>query len=213
MLTTLYAEQRKQTQGWRYYLSWWTTNNLKTYHPIDELYDQLNLKFRRAKFSDIDKLHDLERTAYLKVAERFSKEQIEIWLEKAPTTFFVVESVDSEIIGYALYVEFDETASDAEVRFDDGVKTAEIVSLATHRYYEGIGIGTTLLELLEDLALKNFCKRIILEVNIENRLAIRLYEKHGYSRVKEIKNYYAVGDAAYVMEKLIDSANMNKLLE
>lgn len=44
-------------------------------------------------------------------------------------------------------------------------------------------------------------KDLILEVNIKNIKAISLYQKFGFKKIKEIKNYYNKTDSAIVMVK------------
>ena len=84
----------------------------------DETYDldeELQIAIRRAKLSDLDEIYELEKVCFHTGKGRFEKHEIEEWLENSAATFFVVESVENDLIGYGLYQEFDEDAPDAEI--------------------------------------------------------------------------------------------------
>jgi ribosomal protein S18 acetylase RimI-like enzyme len=65
--------------------------------------------------------------------------------------------------------------------------------------YRGRGIGATLLEACEAQIPVN---KIRLCVRPSNDVAIRLYERFGYTKVGEWTKYYQDDESALVMEKL-----------
>lgn len=67
---------------------------------------------------------------------------------------------------------------------------AELWTIGVARAYQGHGYGRLLLE--GSLALATLCqaKRCFLEVRESNRVAIALYESHGFKRAGVRKNYY-----------------------
>jgi ribosomal-protein-alanine N-acetyltransferase len=75
---------------------------------------------------------------------------------------------------------------------------AWIATLAVLPEYRGRGIGTALLQACEAQIPVN---RIRLCVRPSNEVAIRLYEKFGYTKVGEWTKYYTDGESALVMEK------------
>jgi ribosomal protein S18 acetylase RimI-like enzyme len=176
-----------------------------------ELDDELQISIRRAKLSDIDELNELEKVCFTPDKGRFERHEIEGWLENSSATFFVVESVEKDLIGYGLYQEFDEDAPDAEIQHNDDIKTAEIVCIAVHPYYQKLHIGSKLLDMVHDLAVQNGCGRFLLEVGVANLDAIRFYENKGYAEIKELENYYQKGVNAYLMEARPDSIVMHRL--
>lgn len=70
------------------------------------------------------------------------------------------------------------------------------------RSEHGKGFGKYLLKHIEEISRKKKCKKIILEVNSKNRIAIGLYKKFGYLIV-EIKEKINYGKKVtkYIMEK------------
>ena len=77
--------------------------------------------------------------------------------------------------------------------------------LAIKEEYRGRGIGTALIEYLEDIVLKN-ADKIFLVVADFNPKAKRFYEKIGYRQVGEIPNLYREGITEYLMMKEKGSA-------
>ena len=83
------------------------------------------------------------------------------------------------------------------VRRSEGL--AWIATLAVLPEFRGRGIGARLLEMCERAIPIN---RIRLCVRPSNEVAIRLYERYGYTRVGEWTKYYQDGESALVMEKM-----------
>jgi ribosomal-protein-alanine N-acetyltransferase len=84
-----------------------------------------------------------------------------------------------------------------DVRRTEGV--AWIATIAVLPEYQGQGIGAALLNACETQITLN---RIRLCVRPTNEVAIRLYERFGYTRVGEWTKYYQDGESALVMEKI-----------
>ena len=61
-----------------------------------------------------------------------------------------------------------------------------ISNIAIYPEYRGIGLGTKLLNFIEDLAKNRKLKRIVLEVEKKNLNAIKVYENFGFKKEKEI---------------------------
>ena len=77
--------------------------------------------------------------------------------------------------------------------YDDIYDRYEIEYIGVLEEYRNKGIGSKLMEYLSD-------KPISLEVEINNKYAIKLYEKYGFKKVSVRKNYYN-GNDAYLMVK------------
>jgi len=56
-----------------------------------------------------------------------------------------------------------------------------ISNIAVYPEFRGCGLGTRLLEKMEEEAVERGCKMIVLDVEADNRGAIRLYQKLGYN--------------------------------
>lgn len=89
--------------------------------------------------------------------------------------FFVAESA-GERVGYALM----------KCALDEG----QLCNIATSESVRGRGIGCALTLALIDEARRRSLRVIMLEVRESNTAAIKMYEKCGFFKVGERKNYY-----------------------
>jgi len=141
-----------------------------------------SLKIREASFKDLFRVVKIER-------ENFSKP----WglggfvseLVKRDSIFLVVEFEDN-VIGYVVtWISFDE---------------AYIANIAVDLNYQGIGVGSRLIDYLLNILKEKGIRRVILEVRLSNFVARRLYEKFGFKVVGIRKNMYHDGEDGLVME-------------
>jgi len=72
-----------------------------------------------------------------------------------------------------------------------GPYEAEVMNVAVHPDYRGLGISTKLLEALLDLGEKRSVSEFTLEVRIGNQAAIHLYEKFGFVKEGIRPNFYS----------------------
>ena len=91
----------------------------------------------------------------------------------------IIAYKEDSIIGFLIY--------------DDIYDRYEIEYIGVLEQYRNKGIGSKLMEYLND-------KNISLEVDINNEIAIKLYEKYGFKKVSIRENYYNNHDA-YLMVK------------
>ncbi|HEX2023049.1 MAG TPA: GNAT family N-acetyltransferase [Candidatus Thermoplasmatota archaeon] len=80
---------------------------------------------------------------------------------------------------------------------------ARILILAVDERARGKGIGARLVKLFEERFVSRGIRRVNLEVRISNETAIRLYERMGFEKRKVLPQYYADGEDAYMMTKLV----------
>ena len=78
-----------------------------------------------------------------------------------------------------------------------------ISGIAVDKEYRMKGIGTSLLKMLEDEFRNDAFDTVTLEVRKSDRVAIQVYEKHGYKPTYTVKGYYADGEDAVVYKKRI----------
>ena len=101
--------------------------------------------------------------------------------------FRSVATIDGIVVGYAL-------AFHSESR-------AEIHSIAVAPARRGLGVAVALLNrTIASLQRRGF-KTVSLTVRLENRSAIRLYQKLGFQRVRRVNGYYEDGAPAWRMRK------------
>lgn len=103
--------------------------------------------------------------------------------------FFLVAKEGGQVLGYCgLYMAFDE---------------GEIINVAVAPGFRKRGIADSMLGELLTQAGKKGVHRFFLEVRVSNIPAIRLYEKHGFTRQGIRKNFYAEShEDAYVMNRM-----------
>jgi ribosomal-protein-alanine N-acetyltransferase len=82
-----------------------------------------------------------------------------------------------------------------------GEKEARILMLAVDIPFRNNGIGTGLMTIFEQEAIKVKVNKVRLEVRTDNQVAIDFYKNHGYSITSLLPSYYNDGSDAYSMEK------------
>lgn len=103
-----------------------------------------------------------------------------------PNSRYIVAKIDEEIVGFAGII----------LLPDD----AEIMNIVTKKLQRNKGIGNLLLEKIIEMA-KEERNNISLEVNEENFIAIKMYEKYGFKKVGLRKKYYNGKNDAIIMTK------------
>ena len=82
-------------------------------------------------------------------------------------------------------------------------ETAEVLNIAVDLPYRGRGIGAELLSALHEKAKELGAERMMLEVRASNVAAIAMYQKFGYEKISVRKGYYADGEDADIMQKIL----------
>ena len=82
-------------------------------------------------------------------------------------------------------------------------ETAELLNIAVAKEWRRQGIGDTLINALHARAKELGAERMMLEVRCSNVPAIALYRKYGYEKIAVRKGYYADGEDADIMEKIL----------
>lgn len=138
------------------------------------------ISIERATVNDLEMLYNIERECF--TLEAFTKQQIAFLLEN-PHNIRLAAWENNEIAGFiiGLIQNFDETRIGRIYTLDVAVK---------HRRK---GIGLKLLNELERVFREKGVKDCYLEARTDNMAAQELYRKHGYTEVKQLKNYYSKG--------------------
>ena len=114
------------------------------------------------------------------------KTKIQDDFKNNPYTKYLVYLKDNKVVGFLNYY----------LIYD----RIEIVNFNVLENYQNEHIGSSILEKLIEIGYEKKLKNITLEVRIDNKKAIYLYEKYGFKRVSVRKNYYQ-GIDALLMEK------------
>lgn len=135
---------------------------------------------RRATIKDLETLCKIERECF--TLEAFTKQHIAFLLEN-PRNIRLAAWENNEIAGFiiGLIQNFNETRIGRIYTLDVAVK---------HRRK---GIGLKLLNELEQVFIEKGVKNCYLEARTGNVAARELYRKHGYTEVKQLKDYYSRG--------------------
>jgi len=143
------------------------------------------MKIEKVKIKDLEQIISLEKTTFK--ADSFSKESIEQLIHD--NNFFLkLVNDDGKIIGFVIILEQER-------------KTLNIINFLIKEGYRHKGLGSYLLNyVIMEVEKSQIFKRIILNVRISNLSALKLYQNHNFRIIKEIDNYYRIGDNAYLME-------------
>lgn len=76
-----------------------------------------------------------------------------------------------------------------------------IVTLDVDTAYRRVGLGSTLMQAVEERFCAAGCTSALLEVAVNNDAALKFYKKHGYSVLKTLRRYYPGGLDGLLMGK------------
>jgi ribosomal-protein-alanine N-acetyltransferase len=138
------------------------------------------------RFEDILKISQLEKECFS--ADPWSY-QLFANSFAASTFHTVLAEENGEVIGYAAIT----VAGDS----------ADIENIAVAEPYRHSGVGGKLLTALIGIAEVEGAKAIFLEVRVSNADAMKLYLKHGFCGVYARPRYYAGGEDALVMKRVL----------
>lgn len=139
---------------------------------ISRLLDVLTAEIRPMEVSDIDGIAEIEKECF---SAPWSRNGIsdELDNEKA---HFLAAVCDNRVLGY--------------IGVHEVCGEAYIDNIAVRSEYRQLGLGEKLLIAAQEGAFSRKCEFISLEVRKSNSAALSLYEKLGYEKVGERKNFY-----------------------
>ncbi|MFO1090447.1 MAG: GNAT family N-acetyltransferase [Hyphomicrobiales bacterium] len=150
--------------------------------------DPAPLTIRAAHRGDVEALVGLEEATFdydLLSARSFRHHAT------SPSSVLLVAEDATGLAGYALMLQ------------REGSRTARLYSLAVARRCRGQGIGARLMEAIEMAARARGVGRLTLEVKVDNRSALALYERRGYRVFGRHDDYYDDGSDALRLEKIL----------
>ena len=142
-----------------------------------------DLVIRSADLSDIKSIMALEQGS---IVHPWESKAIESLIVDKNKKCYVAD-LHGEVVGYV----------GAETVLDE----CSIGNIVTHKDYRGRGFATEILGILLDILKKNGVAKVFLEVEHDNIPAIALYEKHGFTRYGQRRDYYGPGKDAVLMNK------------
>ena len=147
------------------------------------------VRIRSAELSDLDDLVALEEHSF--TSDRLSRAQFRRHLDSDSAKVLVASTGPHRFLGTAV------------VFFRKRSGVARLYSIATHHAARGQGVGSALLDAVEQLARRRRCRALRLEVRADNPGAARLYERLGYRRLAAMSGYYEDGGDGWRYEKLL----------
>ena len=150
--------------------------------------DRLHVRIERATINDLGRLCEIERECF--TLEAFSRLHIGHLLEN-PHTRSLVARVSADIVGFII----------GSIERVGEVVFGHIYTLDIAVKYRRKGIGMKLLNRLEQEFVEENVRECYLEARMDNTGALELYHKHGYARVKLLRNYYSKGRHGILLVK------------
>ena len=144
------------------------------------------MRVRQATLNDLDGMMKIEQLCF--GDERFDRGTVKAYISRKDA--FAIIAVEGGLIAGA-------AMASVSTRLDCG----RIGSVAVIDTFRGKGLGKRLLEACEKEFRRRGIARFMLEVAVDNKDAVRLYEGNGYQIVGVVEGYYSIGKDAYVMEK------------
>lgn len=148
----------------------------------------MHLNLRPATLDDLPALVELEDRCF--DYDRLSRRNFQWMITRANASLILAEG-DGRLFGYSL------------VLFHQGTSLARLYSIAIDPRARGNGLGQKLLQAAEASARGHDCAYLRLEVRPDNKAAIGLYERNGYSPFARVQDYYQDHSEALRFEKRI----------
>ncbi|MGB9854460.1 MAG: ribosomal protein S18-alanine N-acetyltransferase [Candidatus Bathyarchaeales archaeon] len=135
------------------------------------------ISIQDASLRHLDRLYEIEQKCFK--SEAFTKHQIAHLLAH-PNSISLIAKDNRNIIGFIIGVIFHEREK----------LTGHILTIDVYPSHQRMGIGTMLLKQIEKIFTGKGVKTCYLEAREDNVAALNLYQKLGYRKVGNLKNYY-----------------------
>jgi len=119
--------------------------------------------------------------------KRYSAELLRYLLESSDSIVFIAE-YNATIVGFIL----------AHMK---NATEGYISTLDVTESFRKKRVASKLLSAVESVLTERHCKQIMLEVAVDNKAAISLYEKAGYAKAGKKQKFYSDRTDAFVLEK------------
>lgn len=128
-------------------------------------------------------------------------------IEKKFPQFLCKNSINKNLLDdpfteYYIYIENNQILG--FINYDILYERAELLYIAVIEEAQNKKIGSKLLEFMIKNCREKNIQNITLEVNVENKKAIALYEKYGFQKVAIRKNYYQGIDGILMEKELVE---------
>ena len=139
----------------------------------------------------------MNKTDYEQIKQNLVRDFDDFWTISSLETemqnkdnYFAIAKEDDTIVGFAgMMMNYDCT---------------EILNIVVHKKYRRQGIASKLLEHLIEYSKQHEKQSIMLEVNVQNEIALGLYKKYNFEEVGKRKKYYNNQDDAILMTLFLE---------
>ncbi len=143
------------------------------------------IKIREMTIEDVDNVHVIEKEQFV---VPWTKDSFIRELTENVCGLYYVAEVDGVIAGY--------------IGLWHVITEGHMTNVAVLKKYEGMGIGTMLMQKIIDVAIEKEMIGITLECSTVNEKALHIYKKFGFVIEGERKEYYEVTkEDCYIMWK------------
>jgi len=137
----------------------------------------LTITIKQATNKDLETLYKIEKECFTK--EAFTKKQIENLLQN-PNAISLIAQTSNETAGFIIGL----------IHQSNKTRIGHVITIDVAIKHRRKGIGTKLLNELEQKFIRKDIETCYLEARIDNIAARELYRKQGYKQTKQLKHYY-----------------------
>lgn len=137
----------------------------------------MSVTVQEASIKHLDQLCEIEIECFEE--EAFTKEQIAYLLTDCGSVSFVAK-VSGEMVGFIM----------GRVYTERKPAVGRILTIDVSTEHRRKGIGLRLLQEVEKVFRNESVEMCYLEVREDNGAALSLYQKHGYKKIRKLRNYY-----------------------
>jgi ribosomal protein S18 acetylase RimI-like enzyme len=151
---------------------------------------------REFRKSDFQRLWEIDQACFVS-GIAYSQEELAYYMTRRTAFTIVAEAPEAKIVGFLV-------GHCVRVK---GEQIGHIITIDILAEARRSGLGTELMALAEKRLGESGCRRISLEVAVDNSGAIAFYQRHGYSIRRVIPRYYNGELDALEMEKELQAAS------
>jgi len=141
---------------------------------------------RRLKKEDLEKVQNI---ADISLEEEYNRELF-ITIKELWNDGFLVHEINGEVTGFVCGIILDS-------------ETVRVLMLAVHPFYRNRGIGSELLQRFMEVSSSIGTSKVVLEVRVGSRKAIKFYQKRGFQIVERLEDFYTNGEDGYQMVRYL----------
>ena len=146
-----------------------------------------DVKIRGYKSTDLPRMQKLEQICF-PPGQAFDRQTLLHLINDFNSIVLCLICEPDELLGFLIFSEI-------------GLDVWELMTIEIHPKARREGFGYKLLAEGMAMTEKREPRKILLHVSSINENAIKLYTKFGFNIVKSIRNYYNIGQSAYLMHK------------